>query len=74
MISDKFLTWIKKQGGPRGLQRKFGVTTHTVRNWIRGDSHPEVNTARAIIVLSKGELSYVDLLGNPHNWNNSKQN
>ncbi len=41
-------------GGIKEVAKEMGVTDYAVRDWLRGDSTPEVKTIIKIIALSHG--------------------
>lgn len=58
----KFLKWIELQGGPNGVAKLLGITNACVRAWMRGQTSPKVVVLQRLVKLSKGALTYDDVI------------
>ena len=58
----KFKKWIELQGGPKALARKLGTESPTVYAWLRGAASPKALTMQKIVKMSRGALSYDDII------------
>jgi transcriptional regulator with XRE-family HTH domain len=58
----KFHRWIESQGGPKEVARLLGTESPTVYAWLRGAASPKVLTIQKLIKLSKGKLTFYDIV------------
>lgn len=63
----KLAKWVEKCGGTPKVARKLGVTEQCVNVWTRCDGFPKVTTMQKIVRMSKGALTYADLMPLPKN-------
>lgn len=54
----KIRTWVDNFGGIPLVASTLGVTEHSVRKWLRGESTPRSKTVKELIRLSKGFLTF----------------
>lgn len=57
-----FRNWVEEFGGIPKLAKELGITEHGVRIWTRGDGSPRAEPLLRILVLSKGKLSYQQII------------
>lgn len=69
-MATKFVSWIKDQGGPEGLSKTVGLTAHAVRKWVRGEGTPTAHMCDRLIKLSKGKISFSDIMAAKSNSKN----
>lgn len=62
MAVDLFRKWVVNSGGAEGVARALGVTSHAVRFWLRRKGYPTIDTMRAIVKRSKGQVDYHDII------------
>lgn len=55
-------SWVKKMGGPQEVAVILEVTNHAVRRWLRKESAPRTDTMIKIVNLTKGKVSYKDIV------------
>ncbi len=59
---NKFEKWAADMGGPRKLSEMLGVTHWAVKFWLKKKGYPQVETIEKIIKLSKGRLTFADIV------------
>lgn len=64
-----FSKWIEKMGGATRLAGKLGVSKAAVSQWDHGIALPNDERKQAIIKLSRGAISYMDIV---RHYNNMK--
>lgn len=61
-VHHAFQDWVKKIGGQEKLADKLGCSTHTVKHWVLRRGHPSVKALISIVKLSKGRLTFEDII------------
>ncbi len=56
-----FAEWIDREGVDR-LAKRLKINRFTVLHWRAGRHHPRVDQMRVLKKLSKGQLSYDDII------------
>jgi len=57
----KFIAWIDDIG-IEPLAEKLGIDPSAVSHWRRGHCHPQVRHMKKIVELSKGKLTYQEII------------
>lgn len=57
-----FQRWVTDFGGVKPLASKLSVTQATVYRWVNRHGWPKVKTINSIVKLSKGKLTFVDVV------------
>jgi DNA-binding phage protein len=65
-VSDLLQRWVERYGGPDKLAVELGVSSLTVRFWLKRRGYPQVDTMRRVVELSGGHLSYDDIIVSCH--------
>jgi hypothetical protein len=58
----KFEKWVKSQGGTTHVAAKLGVTSMAVQQWLLAKASPRALTIQKLILMSKGKLSFDDII------------
>lgn len=59
----KLRKFIDEQGGPKPFAKKMGLSHSTIYMWLsRAGNHPCTATIIEMIKLSKGKLTFVDII------------
>lgn len=61
-MDSPFHRWVSAHGGAEKLAKELGVTAHAVRWWLRRQGWPNVKVMIEIVRLSKGKLSFNDII------------
>jgi len=61
-LGKKFDQWIAEFGGDEKLAWKLGITSAAIKHWRRGTTTPSAKNVFEIIKLSKGALSFGDIV------------
>lgn len=62
--SKTFITWIDEVG-IQELAEKLGIDPSTISHWRRGHCWPRVEQMRQIRKISKGRITYEDIIDAP---------
>jgi hypothetical protein len=58
----KLAKWIAASGGSDVVAKKLGCTGAAIRYWLRGRGSPRATTIETLIKLSKGKLTFKDIV------------
>lgn len=58
----RFSKWVEEFGGPVKLAYTLGVSDFAVRHWLNGLGTPKVTNIQELIKLSKGKLTFEDIV------------
>lgn len=58
----KFRDWITSQGGVVAVAHSLKIGRHTVYAWLDGRASPKALMMQKIVRLSKGAVSYDDII------------
>lgn len=58
----RFEKWITDSGGPRAVARMLRTESPTIYGWLRGAATPRAKTMQQIVRLSKGQVSFDDII------------
>lgn len=59
---NKFRKWIADTGGARHVAVLLGTTERSIYHWKAAINSPNAMTLQKIVTLSKGKVSYQDIL------------
>ena len=65
-------TWVRDFGGVGKVADKLGVTDVAVRNWVKRRGWPKVDIILKLIKLSKGELTFDNIVASSRPRSNRK--
>lgn len=58
----KFSKWVETKGGAEGLATLLGIKAPRIRAWLRGQTTPQALLLQRIVKLSRGALTYDDVI------------